>query len=91
MTHPGFQGASMRALRGFEAGSSGFLKPPPSLHARETQRSASSTQTSLSLVEGRFEAIYTIATFTVHRATEKVGDAPSIPFARVSVGNRGKL
>ena len=52
MIHPGFQGASMRALRVFEAGSSGFLKPPPSLHARETLRSASSTQTSLSLVEG---------------------------------------
>ena len=41
----------MRALRGFEAGSSGFLKPPPSLHARETQSSASSTQT-LSLTRG---------------------------------------
>ena len=41
----------MRALRGFEAGSSGFLKPPPSLHARETQRSARSTQT-LSLSRG---------------------------------------
>ena len=51
MTHPGFQGASMRALRVFEAGSSGFLKPPPSLHARETQRSARSTQT-LSLSRG---------------------------------------
>ena len=51
MTYPGFQGASMRALRVFEAGSSGFLKPPPSLHARETLRSASSTQT-LSLTRG---------------------------------------
>ena len=51
MTHPGFQGASMRALRVLEAGSSGFLKPPSSLHARETLRSASSTQTSLSLVD----------------------------------------
>ena len=51
MTYPGFQGASMRALRVFEAGSSGFLKPPPSLHARETQSSASSTQT-LSLTRG---------------------------------------
>ena len=40
MTHPGLKGDRMRALRVFEAGSSGFLKPPPSLHARESLRSA---------------------------------------------------
>ena len=56
MTHPGFQGASMRALRVLEAGSSGFLKPPHSLHARESLRSARAPRASLSFVEGRFEA-----------------------------------
>ena len=51
MTHPGLKGDRMRALRVFEAGSSGFLKPPPSLHARETQRSARAPRASLSLVD----------------------------------------
>ena len=58
----------MRALRGFEAGSSGFLKPPPSLHARETQRSARSTQT-LSLSRGREEVRDTTPTATTTAIT----------------------
>ena len=64
MTHPGLQGASMRALRVFEAGSSGFLKPPHSLHARESLRSARAPRASLSFVEGRIGAIDPTATLT---------------------------
>ena len=74
MTYPGFQGASMRALRVFEAGSSGSLKPPHSLHARESLRSARAPRPSLSLVEGRFEAIYTTATFTANANTMPTQD-----------------
>ena len=56
MTLPGLQGARMRALRGFEAGSSGFLKPPPSLHAPEKPSAApAAPRASLSFVEGRIE------------------------------------
>ena len=51
MTHPGLKGDRMRALRVFEAGSSGFLKPPPSLHARETRAAQAAPRPSLSLVD----------------------------------------
>ena len=53
MTHPGLRVPSMRALRVFEhvfeAGSSGFLKPPPSLRVREKTCAAQAAPRPLSL------------------------------------------
>ena len=63
MTHPELQGASMPHC-GFWSGLFAF-SPPPSLHARETQRSASSTDLSHSW-KGRSETTSPTATTTAY-------------------------